>query len=79
MKTLTLRLDDLTYNLFLSFARSDNRPISNMIETAARKHLEECLFVTETEMHGIHQDKHLTEKLKAGSRAARQKKGRFVA
>lgn len=78
MKTITLRLDDLTYNLFRQFALSDNRPLSNMIETAARKHLEECLFVSDAEMHGIRDDKTLVQKLKRGSRAARQRKGRFV-
>jgi hypothetical protein len=78
MKTITLRLDDLTYKLFLQFALSDNRPISNMIETAARKHLEECFFVSDTEMHEIRDDKALLSRLKKGSRAAKERSGRFV-
>ncbi len=78
MKTITLRLDDLTYKLFLQFALADNRPISNMIETAAKKHLEECFFVSETEMHGILKDQALMSRLKKGSRAARSRSGRFV-
>jgi hypothetical protein len=78
MKTITLRLDDLTYKLFLQFALADNRPISNMIETAARKHLEECFFVSDTEMNGIHEDKALLARLKKGSRAARTRSGHFV-
>jgi len=78
MKTITLRLDDLTYNLFRQFALSDNRPLSNMIETAAKKHMEECLFVSDAEMHGIREDKALVQKLKRGSQAAKQRKGRFV-
>jgi hypothetical protein len=78
MKTITLRLDDLTYKLFLQFALADNRPISNMIETAAKKHLEECLFVSETEMHGIREDKALLSRLKKGSQAVRARSGRFV-
>jgi hypothetical protein len=78
MKTITLRLDDLTYKLFLQFALADNRPISNMIETAAKKHLEECLFVGETEMHGIREDRSLQARLKSGSRAAKARAGRFV-
>lgn len=78
MKTITLRLDDLTYKLFLQFALADNRPISNMIETAARKHLEECFFVSDTEMRDIYEDKALVSRLKKGSRAARARSGNFV-
>jgi hypothetical protein len=78
MKTITLRLDDLTYKLFLQFALADNRPISNMIETAAKKHLEECFFVSETEMHGIRENEALLSRLKKGSQAAKVRSGRFV-
>lgn len=78
MKTITLRLDDPTYKLFLQFALADNRPISNMIETAAKKHLEECFFAGETEMRGIREDKSLVSRLKKGSRAAKARSGRFV-
>jgi len=78
MKTITLRLDDLTYKLFLQFALADDRPISNMIETSARKHLEECFFVSDTEMRDIRDDKTLLARLKKGSRAAKARSGRFV-
>ncbi len=78
MKTITLRLDDTTYNFFQIFALADNRPISNMIETAAKKHIEECMFADETEMRSIHEDKHLMRKLKRGSLAAKERRGRFV-
>ena len=78
MKTITLRLDDLTYKLFLQFALADNRPISNMIETAAKKHLEECFFVNDTEMRGIYEDKALVSRLKKGSKEAKARSGRFV-
>lgn len=77
-KTITLRLDDATCHLFQSFAVADNRSISNLIATSAKKHLEECLFVDETEMRSIREDSDLLKKLKQGSRAARTKKGRFV-
>ena len=78
VKTITLRLDDFTYRLFNNFAQADHRPISNMIELAARKHLEECLFVSETEQRSINNDEALSRKLRAGSHAARSRKGRFV-
>lgn len=77
-KTITLRLDDDTYGLFSDFAKYDNRTISNMIETATKKHLEECLFVDRTEMKAIKRDKKLLRKLKKGSLSAKHKKGRFA-
>ncbi|MBM3288879.1 MAG: ribbon-helix-helix protein, CopG family, partial [Candidatus Hydrogenedentes bacterium] len=36
-KTVTLRLDDKTYRQFRRLAESDNRPLSNFIETAAKR------------------------------------------
>lgn len=77
-RTITLRLDDATYHMFHAFALTDNRPLSNLIETAAKKHLEECLFVDETEMRSIRQDHELMKKLKRGSLAARKRQGKFV-
>lgn len=77
-KTVTLRLDDSTYQLFHVFALADNRPLSNLIETAARKHLQECVFADETEMRSMREDRPLIQKLKRGSLAAKARKGRFV-
>ena len=39
-KTVTLRLDDATYAFFRDCAQADNRTLSNMIETAAKRQLE---------------------------------------
>jgi len=64
--------------LFQSLAEADNRPLSNLIETAARKHMEECLFVDETEMRSIREDKQLVKRLRRGSQAARRTRGRFI-
>lgn len=77
-KTITLRLDDETYHLFRIFALSDNRPISNLIETSAKKHLQECAFVSDAEMESILQDANLVKKLKRGSLAAKRKKGELI-
>ena len=76
--TITLRLDDATYNVLHTFAIADNRPLSNLIETAAKKHIEECLFTVETEMRSIQENDPLVKKLKRGSLAAKRKRGRFV-
>ncbi|PIP82498.1 MAG: CopG family transcriptional regulator [Elusimicrobia bacterium CG_4_9_14_3_um_filter_62_55] len=78
-KTITLRLADRVYETFRSYAEADNRPISNLIETAALKHLEECSLISPSEMRSILADEYLVAGLKSGSRAARGKKGRFVA
>lgn len=77
-KTITLRLDDSAYRLFQAFALADHRTISNLIETAALRHLEECLFADEREMQSIRQDKRLMSSLKRGSADAKAKRGRFV-
>ena len=77
-KTITLRLDDATYEIFHALAVSDNRPLSNLIETAARRHLEECLFADETEMRSIRGNVALVKRLKQASKEAKFLKGRFV-
>jgi predicted DNA-binding protein len=77
-KTITLRLSDEDYQKLLSFARSDNRPLANAIETLALRQLEEYYFADSFEMDEILADKDLLKRLKAGSGQARKMKGRFV-
>ncbi len=77
-KTITLRLSDLDYELFRNYAEADNRPLANLIETAAKRHLRECAMVSEAEMAEIRNNPALVSRLKAGSKAARKKQGRFV-
>jgi predicted DNA-binding protein len=78
-KTITIRLSDQDYKLFKNYAEADNRPMANLIETAAKRHLQECEMVSEKEMAGIQADAKLVSRLKAGSKAAHKKHGRFVA
>ncbi len=52
-RTVTLRLNDDIYNLFRSLAESDNRPLSNFIETAACRFIENNEFADEFEMKEI--------------------------
>ena len=40
-KTVTLRLDDISYDILKKHAHADNRPLSNYIETATLKYIEE--------------------------------------
>lgn len=77
-KTVTLRLDDETYEVFRAAASAQNRPLSNMIETAALARIREEQFVDDHEMTDIRADKKLQRRLKTGSKAAARREGRFV-
>jgi len=77
-KTVTLRLDDETYELFRKAADAEHRPLSNLIERAAMDRLREEQFVDEAEMAGIRGDESLLKHLKKGSRDARARRGKFV-
>ena len=77
-KTVTLRLDDETYEVFRAAASAQNRPLSNMIETAALARIREEQFVDDHEMADIRADKKLQVRLKKGSKAAARREGRFV-
>jgi len=77
-KTVTLRLKENVYKIFVEAATAENRPISNLIETAALNKVREQQFVDDAEMAEILADKDLVERLKQGSKEARKRKGRFV-
>ena len=77
-KTITLRLSDDDYQKFLNFAKADNRPIANAIETLALRQLEEFVFASPFEMEEILLDENLKKRLKTGSRQAQKMKGRFI-
>ena len=77
-KTVTLRLDDNIYHMFRSLAKSDNRPLSNYIETAALRFVESSDFVDEFEMEEIRKNAILNRSIKRGLKDAKDKRGRFV-
>ncbi len=77
-KTVTLRLDDNIYHMFRSLAKSDNRPLSNYIETAALRFVESSDFVNEFEMGEIRENADLNRSIKRGLKDAKDKRGRFV-
>jgi len=77
-KTVTLRLREEVYRTFLEAAEAENRPLSNLIETAALQRIRETQFVDDTEMAGILEDEKLLARLKKGSRQARAGKGTRV-
>jgi uncharacterized protein (DUF1778 family) len=77
-KTLTMRVDDATYETFARAAKAERRSLANLIETAALRHLEESHFADEAEMAEILARPELVKRLKAGSQDARKRRGRFV-
>ena len=66
-KTVTLRLDDATYAFFRDCAHADNRTLSNMIETAAKRHLESAYVGPEEQ-----------RRIRAGARDAKARRGRMI-
>lgn len=77
-KTVTLRLKEDVYKIFVEAARAENRSISNLIETAALNNVSAQQFVDDAEMAEILADENLVARLKRGSKEAKTRKGRFV-
>jgi uncharacterized protein (DUF1778 family) len=77
-KTITLRISEDNYDLLKAYAKSENRKLSNAVETLAMKRLEEELFVDRFEMEDILADRDLLERLKTGYLQAKKGRGRFV-
>ena len=77
-KTVTLRLDDNAYEELKEAAAAENRPLSNLIETAALARVRENQFVDDAEMAEILSNEALIRRLKEGSRQAAKRQGSFV-
>ena len=77
-KTITLRLDEKVYKRFKGLAKHDNRPLSNFIETAALRFVDEHEYVDEFEMAEIRDNASLNRSIKSGLRDAKAKRGRFA-
>ena len=78
-KTITIRLADEKYELFKKFAAMDNRAISNFIETATLRYIEQLEYADEWEMSEINSDEELQESLKRGRTDVRKNRKRRVA
>ena len=63
-KTITLRIDDDTYDIFRTAAQAQRRTISNFIEYATLSHVTEEAFVDDHEMAAILKDKDLVSSLR---------------
>ena len=72
-KTLTLRVDDETYDAFVKRAKAENRSVANFIENAVKIHIQEHDFVDDEEMTEILANERLVARLKLGSQQARRR------
>ena len=63
-KTITIRVDDETYEKIRSAADSEKRSISNFMEYATLNYLESSSFVSEEEMQAVLQNSKLLHSLK---------------
>ncbi len=77
-KTVTLRLEENTYEKFKRLAESDNRTMSNFIETSVLRYIENNNFADEFEMAEIESNIDLNKSLKRAQKEMKLKKGKFV-
>ena len=78
LRAVTLRLKDNVYEAFLEAAQSENRPLSNLIETAAFARIQEQQFADGLETVEITDNQELIKRIKKGSKDAKAMKGSFV-
>ena len=77
-RTVTLRIEDNFYEKLKDHAKSENRNLSNFIETAVINYIEQIELADEYEMRDILSNSDLLERLNKGSSDAVNKRGRFV-
>ena len=77
-KTVTLRLNDDIYSKFRAFAASDNRSLSNFIETSTLRYIAEHEYVGELEMAEIDNNAELQASLKRANMDADNRQGKPV-
>jgi hypothetical protein len=77
-KTITIRLDDETYNLIRNAAEGEMRSISNFIEYATLAYLTEESFVSDEEMEQLLSDEKLLATLKGARSDVAEKRYHIV-
>ena len=77
-RTVTLRLKNSVYQRIRTLAERDNRSLSNFIETATLRYLEQEEYVDEFDMLEIRQNQPLRESTERGLGDAGEQRGRFV-
>lgn len=77
-RTVTLRLDERVYQKFRELAINDNRPLSNFIQTAALRFVEEQELVDEFEMAKIRDNLDINRSIRKGILDAKAMRGQFA-
>ena len=77
-KTITIRIDDDTYELIKSAAEGERRSISNFIEYATISFLTDESFVSDNEMEEILQNKEILTALDKGKKEIAEGKYKIV-
>ena len=77
-KTITVRVDDPTYDKIKTAADSERRTISNFIEFAALSYVDNSYFVTDEEMKDVLDDKNLINNLQQSLQDVKEGKYRIV-
>jgi len=77
-KTVTVRINDATYERIKAAADSERRTISNFIENATISYVEQSEFVDDHEMVGILKDEALLRNIKNAMGDIKNKKYRLV-
>ena len=77
-KTVTLRIDDQLLERFKTHAKEENRTLSNFIETAALRYVENVELIDEFEMQEIMSNADLLKSLRKGNEDAKNRRGQFV-
>lgn len=78
VKTVTLRLDERSYERLKAAAAAGRRSLGNFIQTAALRYLEDTSLTVESETKKILSNQGLLRRLKAGHAAARRRRGALV-
>lgn len=77
-KTITMRIDDDSYEMLKKAASGARRTISNFLEFAAISYLSQEAYVSDAEMQEIAKDKDLVRNLKLGEKQIQQGRYRIV-
>jgi uncharacterized protein (DUF1778 family) len=77
-KTITVRVDEKTYEIIKKAADSERRTISNFIECATMAYVENSCFVADEEMKDIVEDHELINNLKQSLEDIKEGKYRIV-
>jgi uncharacterized protein (DUF1778 family) len=77
-RTITVRVDDTTYDKIKNAADSERRTISNFIENATLSYVENRCFVADEEMHDILENHELINNLKQSLKDIKEGKYHIV-